>query len=76
MRSDRLTELLHELTQKGYIITFSSDFKGMITIAAYKEGMGENVALGHWHVGIPYGPIKDLDRAVRNQLASLEEDNE
>lgn len=57
----RFTELLHELTQKRTVVTFSKDFPGMITVT---------VDEAHSHLGTPHGTLKDLESAIRNHLAS------
>lgn len=67
---DRIVFLLHDLTQKGYIVRFLNDFSGMITISVSKL----NTLSTHHHVGSPQGKLKDLERDVRNCLASYLEE--
>jgi hypothetical protein len=66
----RLIELIHELTQKGWKLTFQDDFQGMVTVGAWADGEFIN----HWHIGTPGGSMKDLERDVRNLLAGIEEE--
>lgn len=69
----RLIELLHSLTQKGYKLTFSNDFEGMITIGwelEYEEG-----TYTHSHLGIPGTSLKRLESELRICLSSIDERN-
>lgn len=60
-----ITELLHDLTAKGYVITFSYDFTGMLTVS-----WGDELE-HHTHLGIPHQPIKDLEKQLASFLAQL-----
>ena len=62
------TQLLHDLTQLGYEVTFNSDFKGMLTIT-YKEEHGDYIR--HQHLSYPDGPMAKLDNALRSSLENF-----
>lgn len=67
-KDSRLVELLHDLTQKEISVTFSRDFKGMMTVS-----WGDELEK-HTHVGTPHYPLKHLEKNLINLLAELLEE--
>lgn len=57
-----LVEILHELTQKDRVVTFSNDFSGMLTVAVDED---------HTHLGYPHGPLDELQRSVITYLGGF-----
>lgn len=62
-----LVDLIHSLTQRGRVITLSSDFTGMVTLAVDED---------HTHCGYPHGPLKDCEKAIVHFLACKVEEIE
>lgn len=69
LQNQRLIELLHACTQKGYRISFSNDFEGMITLG-YEIEWEENT-YNHEHLGCPGHDLKLLETQVRHALNFL-----
>lgn len=73
-KDSRIVELLHDLTQKHITVTFSNDFKGMLTVSWQNEFDAESN--NHTHIGTPYWPLKNLEKKLINLLASILEESE
>ncbi len=61
-RDKTLVGILHDLTQKERVVTFSNDFSGMLTVS---------VDDNHSHLGYPHGPLDELQRSVVTYLGSF-----
>jgi len=61
-----ITKLLHDITQNGYIVSFNSDFKGMVRIDYTKEY--EDAWYEHAHVGCPGRPTEELETNILKEL--------
>ncbi len=70
LQDKRLIELLHDCTQKGYRLTFSADFEGMLTVGYEDEfPVGE---YNHVHIGSLSDPSHTkLESQLINFLVGL-----
>jgi len=63
--------LIHDLTQAGYELRFTEDFRGMVCLSASRHGAD----LGHWHLGQPHASMEELTQQIRQRLAALPEES-
>lgn len=62
----KVVQLIHDLTQLGYKISFTDDFSGMLTVNFSKEGdRGFNF---HSHIGYPDCMIEELEQELIEEL--------
>lgn len=66
-----MINLIHEISQRGFQVTFSPDFNGMLTITYQEEG-GEYIR--HEHVSYPGSTDKELQTAVNGSLINFLEE--
>lgn len=60
-----ITKLLHDITQAGFEIRFTDDFKGMMTISYIGEGLDWK---NHEHLNYPDGSIEELENKLEDSL--------
>lgn len=64
-----ITKLLHDISQKGYKVTFGGDFSGMITISYIDESLPEPANyIRHEHLGYPDATMDELNQALTKSL--------
>jgi ABC-type protease/lipase transport system fused ATPase/permease subunit len=62
---------LHALTQMGYVVSFASDFDGMVRIDFTKEYDKEFYY--HEHIGYPGQELEKLEKGITECLSRFHE---
>lgn len=65
-------KLLHDITQQGYLVHFSDDFDGMITMTVLHEQFKAPAKyIRHSHLGFPDCKPEKLESDVNAELQEL-----
>jgi hypothetical protein len=65
-----VTKLLHDISQKGYLVYFEGDFEGMLTVTFLDESKADlDRYIRHEHIGYPGSTFEELDAALQKCLS-------
>jgi hypothetical protein len=69
-----MIDLLHKITQLGFIVSFNEDFEGMIRVDFTEEYPNPTDPFYHHeHLGFPDATMEQLDKAVIKSLTRFYE---
>lgn len=68
----KIVNLLHDITQLGYQVYFSSDLNNMVTVGIQDEFFDSGVLM-HYHCGYPDSPRERLEEDIIRALVKVKE---